>query len=106
MVRGWSTARPREQRGPRGTRPNVRLPRGDGYTSRVKSVADHLRDRTQQQVLALPVPDRIELALALGDDDLRLFMAASGLDRAGALARVRAQRRRGRTPSQSASAEP
>jgi hypothetical protein len=40
--------------------------------------------------------------LALGDDDLDLFVRASGLDRAEALRRLRAGRRRGRLPSRCA----
>jgi hypothetical protein len=65
----------------------------------MSSVADDLRVRTGERVLALPVKDRIALALALGDDDLALFVRASGLDRPTALARLRATRRHGRTPS-------
>ena len=63
------------------------------------SVADQLRARTRAQVLALPVRDRIALALSLGDADLALFVRASGLDVMTALARLRASRRHGRTPS-------
>ncbi|HEX2311893.1 MAG TPA: hypothetical protein VHH91_14370 [Vicinamibacterales bacterium] len=66
----------------------------------MRSVADALRARTITQVLALPPRARIELALSLGDDDLELFVRASGLDRA--LARLRAGRRHGRTPSRCA----
>ena len=65
------------------------------------SLADALRARTVAQVLALPIRARIALALSLGDDDLELFVRASGLDRASALARLRAGRRHGRTPSRS-----
>jgi hypothetical protein len=68
----------------------------------MRSVADALRARTITQVLALPPRARIELALSLGDDDLELFVRASGLDRASALARLRAGRRHGRTPSRCA----
>jgi hypothetical protein len=68
------------------------------------SVADVLRDRTAERVLALSVSDRIALALALGDDDLALFVRSSGLDRATAKRRLRAQRHHGRVPSLSAGA--
>jgi hypothetical protein len=50
-------------------------------------------------VLALTPPERIELAFSLGEDDLRVFMQTQGLDRASAIARLRAQRHVGRSPS-------
>jgi hypothetical protein len=68
----------------------------------MKSIADGLRAETRRAVRDMPVEARIALALALGDDDLDLFVRASGLDRAEALARLQAQRRRGRTPSRAA----
>lgn len=73
-------------------------PRG-GYTDAVRSVADDLRLRTVHRVLELPVRERLRVALALGDDDLALFLRSSGLDRDQARERLRAQRARGRTPS-------
>ena len=48
----------------------------------MRSIADAIRARTVTQVLALSVRERITLALSLGDDDLELFVRASGLDRA------------------------
>jgi hypothetical protein len=63
------------------------------------SVADELRARTSERVLALPVAARIALALALGDDDLDLFLRRRGLDRAAGLRRLRATRQHGRAPS-------
>jgi hypothetical protein len=54
------------------------------------------------EVLALPPSERVELAFALGEADLELFVRASGLDRATALARLRESRRVGRVPSRSA----
>jgi hypothetical protein len=42
---------------------------------------------------------RIELALALGDDDLDLFVRTSGLERGEARRRLIAQRQIGRAPS-------
>jgi hypothetical protein len=68
----------------------------------MRSVADVLRARTIAQVLAMAPGERIALALALGDDDLELFVRASGLNRAEALERLRAGRRHGRAPSRSA----
>jgi len=50
-------------------------------------------------VLAMTPAARIELAFSLGEDDLRLFMAASGLDRRSALNRLRMARQQGRGPS-------
>ena len=67
----------------------------------MRSVADDLRASTRARVLQLPVPERVQLALALGDDDLALFSlcGSSGLDRAEALRRLRARRATGRGPS-------
>lgn len=62
------------------------------------SVADDLRRQTIARVLAMPVAGRINLSLSLGDDDLAVFMLASGLERSVALRRLRAGRQRGRTP--------
>jgi hypothetical protein len=70
------------------------------------SVADDLRARTRAQVLGLSVPARIALSLALGDDDLALFMRTSNLSRKEALARLRAQRARGRAAPSVAAAGP
>jgi hypothetical protein len=68
----------------------------------MRSIADALRARTMAQVLAMSPRARIVVALTLGDDDLALFVRASGLDRAEALKRLRAGRRIGRAPSRSA----
>ena len=66
------------------------------------SIADGLRERTIAQVLALTVAERIALAFRLGDDDLALYVRASGLDGDEARRRLRARRQIGRTPSRSA----
>ena len=58
----------------------------------MKSVADALRVQTSESVRRLPIEARIALALSLGDADLDLYVRTSGLDRAAALARLRAQR--------------
>lgn len=68
------------------------------------SVADDLRVRTLARVLAMPATERIRLALALGDDDLNLFVRASGLGRSEALARLRARRAHGRRVTSGAAA--
>jgi hypothetical protein len=65
----------------------------------MRSVADDLRRRTIAEVLDLAPAARIALALALGDDDLDLFVRTSGLDRDEARRRLRAQRQIGRAPS-------
>ncbi len=62
-------------------------------------MADDLRASTRARVLTLPVTERVALALALGDEDLALFVRSSGLDRADALQRLRARRAQGRSPS-------
>lgn len=68
----------------------------------MRSVIDELRRDTVTRVLALPVPERIALALSLGDEDLARYAAHSGLDADEARRRLRAQHARGRTPSRAA----
>jgi hypothetical protein len=63
------------------------------------SVADDLRRRTAEQVIALPVAARIELALSLGDEDLALYAGHAALGADVARRRLQAQRSRGRVPS-------
>ena len=63
----------------------------------MRSVADELRAETRRRTLELPADDRIERALALGDEDARVFAAAHRLDVAAArrqLARTRSVGRR------------
>ena len=72
----------------------------------MSNVAAAARAATREQVLSLTAAQRIELAFALGDEDLRLFMSASGLDRAAALRHFRSQRQRGRRPSGCAAEPP
>jgi hypothetical protein len=72
----------------------------------MRSVADDLRGNTGERVLQLPVLARIELALALGRDDLRLYVQASGLSPDEARRDLVAQRRQGRQPSYAAESEP
>lgn len=69
------------------------------YTTPMVSVADEVRRRTIDQVLALSPEARLDLAFALGEQDLELFMRATGLGRDAALGCLRASRQRGRTPS-------
>lgn len=73
----------------------------------MKSVADALRARTIDSVLALSVRARIALALSLGDDDLNLYMRTSGVDRTTALRQLHGQRARDRAVySRAASSAP
>jgi hypothetical protein len=65
----------------------------------VRSVADDLRLKTIARVLDMPIAARLQLALALGDDDLDVFVRTSGMGRDEARRRLRAQRARGRVPS-------
>jgi hypothetical protein len=69
------------------------------YTRAMRSVVDDLRRQTLAHLLTLPLTARVELALAIGDDDLDLFVRTSGLDRDEARRRLRAQRQVGRAPS-------
>jgi hypothetical protein len=66
------------------------------------SIADALRDRTREQVLAMPIADRIRLSLTLGDEDADRYARAQGVDRAEAIRRLAVQRQHGRTPSPAA----
>lgn len=72
------------------------------YTHFMRSVVDDLRRDTVRRVLALPAPERIALALSLGDEDLARYVAHSGLDVDDARQRLHAQHARGRTPSRAA----
>ena len=68
-------------------------------------MADDLRLRTIARVLEMPVAARMQLALALGDDDLDLFVRTSGLEPDEARRRLRAQRARGRVQSDAAATD-
>jgi hypothetical protein len=63
------------------------------------SVADQLRARTRAQVLALSTLERIQLSLALGDDDAERYAGREGIDRADAARRLHRQRAHGRRMS-------
>ena len=66
------------------------------------SVADEFRARTRAQVLALPVAERIQLALVLGDEDAARFARHEGVDRAVAARRLHRRRADGRRTSAAA----
>jgi hypothetical protein len=63
------------------------------------SPADHAKRRTREAVAAMTPAERIELAFALGEDDLRLFMDVQRVERDRALTALRRQRHVGRRPS-------
>ncbi len=63
------------------------------------SLADTLRAETVARVLAMTVEERIALALSLGDDDLALYVRATGADVATARRQLHSRRQRGRIPS-------
>lgn len=66
------------------------------------SVADALRLDTHAAVLRMTAGQRIALALALGEDDLRQYMRCSGLPRLEALRQLTASRHHGRATSHAA----
>jgi hypothetical protein len=68
----------------------------------MRSVADDFRDLTRRRTLDLPAEARVEQALALGDEDARLFAAAHGVDVAEARRRLARVRQLGRYPSRAA----
>ncbi len=71
----------------------------------MEPVGSAARRLTRAAVASLSPNDRIELAFALAEDDLRIFMAVNSLDRAGALARLRLARHHGRRRSVAGSAD-
>ncbi len=68
----------------------------------MSALATFLRQRADDDVKRLTAAERIRLALSLGDDDLRLFCAATGLDTDEARRRLVATRQHGRHFSASA----
>lgn len=69
------------------------------YTLRMRSVADGLREDTRRRVAALSPSERVALALALGEADVRLYAATNGVSRIEARRRLRAGRQVGRLKS-------
>jgi hypothetical protein len=65
----------------------------------MRSVADDLREELQDEVLRLPLEERMALALRLGERGLEMFRQASGLDREAAIRELQRQRQASRTPS-------
>jgi len=65
----------------------------------MRSIADELRIEDRERVTALSVPDRIRLALALGDLAVECFSAYNDVPRAVARHRLRALSQRDRRRS-------
>ena len=63
------------------------------------SVADSLQRDTRLKTLALPVGERVRLALTLGDTDLELIASLHRLDRSSAKRLIDRRRQAGRTSS-------
>jgi len=64
----------------------------------MSNVADEVRRRHQERIRRMSPAERVELALALGDEALESFRRRHGLFREEALSILRAQRQEGRTP--------
>ncbi len=69
----------------------------------MSSVAKLVRQRTIESVRAMSTEERIDLAFALGEHDLALYMNARASERVPAIAVFRANRQIGRRPSTAAS---
>ncbi len=65
----------------------------------MRSIADALRMRDRERVVALPVPERIQLAFALGDLAVECFSAYNDVPETVARARLRAASQYGRRSS-------
>jgi hypothetical protein len=57
------------------------------------------RQRRAERLASMTPAERVSLASRLGEDGIRAYMTAHGVDRATALARIKATRRLGRRPS-------
>jgi len=65
----------------------------------MRSVADDLRDELREEMRYLTLPERVELALRLGERGLEVFRQANGLDRETAVRELQRRRQASRTPS-------
>jgi hypothetical protein len=59
-------------------------------------VAEETRQDLDRRIAAMTPVERIELAFAMGEEDLVLYCAANELTREEALARIRIERQNGR----------
>lgn len=69
----------------------------------MRSVADELREESRLEARRSSAEDRIDRAFSLGEEGLRTFMKATGLDRAGAVRELERRRQKGRRASRSVS---
>ena len=67
----------------------------------MRSVADGLRLETSDAVAKLSIPQRIELALRLGDEDVARYQSAHDVDEANARRALSRARATGRLTSRS-----
>jgi hypothetical protein len=67
----------------------------------MRSVADDLRLESRRAIALLSAPDRIALALRLGDDSVALYRKAHGVGESSARASLARSRNVGRRPSRS-----
>jgi hypothetical protein len=59
-------------------------------------VAEETRQELDRHIAAMTPSERIELAFALGEEELVLYCAANELTRNEALSRIRVERQKGR----------
>ena len=62
-------------------------------------VAEDVRREQREEVMRMTPQERLELSVRLGEEGLADFMAANGLSREEAIARIRKQRQAGRRKS-------
>ena len=65
----------------------------------MRSVADELRARDREALLKLSFEERLEIAFALGEEDLTRFCEAQGVDRETGIRLLQRRRQAGRRPS-------
>ena len=61
-------------------------------------MADELKKREREAILALSVPERMALSLSLGERELERLCQAQGLDRREAIRLLQRRRQAGRIP--------
>jgi hypothetical protein len=76
------------------------------YTAVMASMLDDLRREQLAEHAVLTPAARLQLAEGLGEEAVRLLMAAQGLDRPSAVRLTRATRRTGRRPSRCLDEDP
>jgi hypothetical protein len=65
----------------------------------MRSVADEFRARDREALLKLSFEERLEIAFALGEEDLARFCQAQGVDRETGIRLLQRRRQAGRRPS-------